>query len=73
MTLVVITDPMLHSLQVYANNTLVLTHYLAGSGPAVVQSTGTSGPGTLGVGVSSIPTEGARPALDLCRSVAAGR
>ncbi len=73
LTLTVITDPNLHSLQVYANNTLVLTHYLAGSGPAVVQSTGTNGPDTLGVGISSKPTNDARPALDLCRSVAAGR
>jgi hypothetical protein len=64
----VMTDPNLHSIVVSWANYFVLGHYLAGTGPAVVQATRADSTGSLpGVTVTNVPLP-AQP-MSLCKSL----
>jgi hypothetical protein len=72
-TLTVVTDPVAHALRVSVDDSTVLSHYLAGRGPADIKSTGANGTARTGVEISNAPVPDERSGMALCRSVAAGR
>ncbi len=68
-------DPNLQSIDVVWYGSQMLNHYLAGTGPAVVQTTGTSTSGVLPlISVADVPVAPtAGSGTNLCRSLTGSR